>query len=128
METTHFSNSPRSRLFMLSCLIPLLVNARLYGQSESPMQEAPGASARIQIIVSTPECEGREPPMIYGATCDDGWRPDGRKLERVAPNLYVAEWRIPVSTTWSTSFSASLLGARSRKARRARRSRIGSWN
>jgi len=76
----------------------LLLGGAARVPDERAMDEKPvvdGRSTPVRLVVVTPYDD--EPrPEIWLASSLDGWKPKGRRLERVAPGLYFGEWALAV--------------------------------
>ncbi|MCA9242465.1 MAG: alpha/beta hydrolase [Phycisphaerales bacterium] len=68
----------------------------LCAQSSGGQTEAPAVDAKdtlVRFVVVTPPIE-EPPPRIYLALSVDGWKSNGRSLERVSPDLYAGQWKL----------------------------------
>lgn len=61
------------------------------GPTEAPAVES--KSVMVRFVVATPAIEA-PPPRIFLAMAVDGWKPNGRSLEQIAPDLYAGAWAI----------------------------------
>ena len=60
---------------------------------------------RVQFVVITPDLNAQQPERIFLACSRDGWRPNGRKLARVAEGVYSATFEFEASLILEYKFT-----------------------